>query len=149
MGQSRGAGSSRAPDPEAADLHGLASAWIDAWNRRDTEALVALADPGIELRPLRLRSLDDGYRGHEGLREWMDSIAQAGHQHQIAAEAIHELKGSRVVVEGEVTIGGRFTSPFSGIYEFEGGRMRVMSHYFTPLSLLESIGVLDSGDLEG
>jgi hypothetical protein len=149
MGQSRGAGSSRAPDPEAGDLHGLASAWIDAWNRRDVETLLSLADPRIELRPLRLRSLDDGYDGHDGLREWMDSIAQAGHQHQIDAEGVHELQGSRVVVEGKVTIGGRFTSPFSGIYEFEAGRMRVMSHYFTPLSLLESIGVLDSGDLEG
>jgi hypothetical protein len=148
IGESRGTASSRGPGPGAPDLHALAVAWIDAWNERDVEALVALADQSIELHPLRLRSLGEGYEGHDGLREWMAAIEDAGHEHRITLEGFHELKGDRIVLEGQVTIGGRFTSPYSGIYEFEAGRVKVMSHYFTPLSLLESIGVLDPGDLE-
>jgi hypothetical protein len=148
IGESRGLASSCGPDPGNPGPHALAVAWIDAWNGRDVEALVALADPRIELHPLRLRSLGDGYAGHDGLREWMAAILDAGHQHRITLEGFHELQGNRLVLEGQVTIGGRFTSPFSGIYEFEAGRITVMSHYFTPLSLLESIGVLDPGGLE-
>lgn len=122
----------------------LSARWIDAWNRRDVGALLAIADPAIELRPLRLRGLGDRYGGHDGIRAWMDSIVTGGHEHRIEPVEFTEIRGGRVLVEGTVTIEGRFTSPFSGVYDFVDQRMTQMAHYFTPRSLLESIGVLDS-----
>ena len=43
----------------------------DAFNRRDLDALLALADPEIEWFP-RIAELEGGrpYRGHDGVRHW-------------------------------------------------------------------------------
>jgi ketosteroid isomerase-like protein len=46
---------------------------LDAVNARDTEALVHVMDPGVELLPI-LASLDGGYRGHAGVRRWLRSL---------------------------------------------------------------------------
>ena len=45
----------------------------DAFNRRDIDAILALADPGIEYFP-RVLALEGGgpYRGHEGFRRWWE-----------------------------------------------------------------------------
>ena len=43
--------------------------FLDAFNRRDLDAVVALADDGIEVES-RLVAMEGGYRGHEGLRTW-------------------------------------------------------------------------------
>ena len=46
---------------------------IDAFNRRDLDALLALADPDIEWFP-RIAELEGGgpYRGHDGVRRWWE-----------------------------------------------------------------------------
>jgi ketosteroid isomerase-like protein len=47
---------------------------IDAFNRRDLDALLALADPDIEYFP-RILELEGGgpFRGHDGVRSWWES----------------------------------------------------------------------------
>ena len=50
----------------------------DAMNRGDLEALLALAHPEVEAIP-RLLGVEGGdiYRGHDGVREWWQSIRSA------------------------------------------------------------------------
>lgn len=45
---------------------------IDAWNRRDLEAFLALADPEVEIVPLNVEMERTPYRGEDGLRRFWD-----------------------------------------------------------------------------
>lgn len=124
-------------------LEELVRRWIEAWNERATEALVELAHPEIVLKPLRLRGLADSYEGHDGVREWMARITREGHDHRITASPTRILAPGRALAVGTVRVGAQITSPFTGIYEQRDGLMVFMSHYFTPASVLENIGVLE------
>jgi ketosteroid isomerase-like protein len=46
---------------------------IDAFNRRDLDAFLAVMDPGVEFTPYEVM-VQGGvpYRGHEGIRRWWD-----------------------------------------------------------------------------
>jgi hypothetical protein len=46
---------------------------IDAFNRRDLDALLALADDDIEGTPA-LASIEGHYHGHAGIRRWWESL---------------------------------------------------------------------------
>lgn len=139
----------RTDGPVAGGSDGAAEAlvarWIDAWNWRERDVLLGLAAPEIIIQPLRLRGLAEGYRGHEGLREWMDTIEREEHDHRLTPESLKSLDARRVLAVGTVRIGAEVTSPFTGLYEHGDGRITFMSHYFTPPSVLESIGVLEPG----
>jgi ketosteroid isomerase-like protein len=51
----------------------LAYRAVDAFNRRDLDAVLALADPDIEYFP-RILELEGGgpFRGHDGVRRWWE-----------------------------------------------------------------------------
>jgi hypothetical protein len=49
---------------------------VDAFNRRDWDAFVALTDDEIEVES-RLVAMEGGYHGHEGLRRWRDDFLGA------------------------------------------------------------------------
>ena len=55
----------------------LSGAFVDACNRRDGDALVALADPAIEFAPSLLLGRHAVFRGHEGIRQWLVESAEA------------------------------------------------------------------------
>jgi ketosteroid isomerase-like protein len=45
----------------------------DAFNRRDLDAFLALADPGIEFTPYTV-AMEGGYQGHDGIRRWWQDL---------------------------------------------------------------------------
>src|ERR1043166_9875728 len=51
---------------------------IDAFNRRDFDAYVALMDPSVEFMPYERAVEGLGpYRGHDGVRTWWENSLQA------------------------------------------------------------------------
>ena len=73
-------------------------AWelLDAFNRRDLDAFVALADDGIEVES-RLVAMEGGYHGHEGLRTWWADFLGAFPDYKLEVEELRDL--------GDVTLG--------------------------------------------
>jgi len=56
---------------------------VDAWNRRDVEATVALADPEVVWHPVLEETIEgEAYRGHAGLRQYYKDPAQQGVESQ-------------------------------------------------------------------
>ena len=53
----------------------LARRSVDAFNRRDLDALLALMDEGVEGVP-PLASMEGSYHGHAGIRRWWESLFQ-------------------------------------------------------------------------
>jgi ketosteroid isomerase-like protein len=50
--------------------------WVDAYNRRDIDGLIALTDPDIELRS-RFVEIEPVLRGHEGIRAYFEELDEA------------------------------------------------------------------------
>ncbi len=69
----------------------------DAFNRRDLDALLALADPDIEVFPLIARLEGGGpYRGHDGVRRWFESWLAVAPDFSTEVEEVRDL--------GDVTV---------------------------------------------
>jgi SnoaL-like protein len=82
---------------------------VDAFNRRDVEAVVEVVDAGVEWRPAAPVALGGEatvYRGHtgisEGLRDLHDSFAEL----QIEVSAFQEV-GDRVLGTGRIRPRGK------------------------------------------
>ncbi|HEX2466622.1 MAG TPA: nuclear transport factor 2 family protein [Solirubrobacterales bacterium] len=70
---------------------------IDAWNRRDFDAWLPLADPEIEVVPLNLEMEGgDAYRGHEGMRRFWDDYLAVFPDMVVEVDELRDL--------GEVTL---------------------------------------------
>ena len=54
----------------------VAQRWTDAFNRRDTEGLIALTDPDFEFRSI-LVSIEPVFRGYEGLSRYFEGLNEA------------------------------------------------------------------------
>jgi ketosteroid isomerase-like protein len=50
---------------------------VDAWNRRDVEATIALEDPEVVWDPVLEETVEgQAYRGHAGLRQYYEDLAE-------------------------------------------------------------------------
>jgi ketosteroid isomerase-like protein len=68
---------------------------LDAFNRRDLDAMLALADDELEAVPLAA-VMDGSYHGHEGMRRWVESWVGAFPDWKIEVVEVRDL--------GDVTV---------------------------------------------
>ena len=69
--------------------------FLDAFNRRDLDSLLALMDEHVEVHS-RLVVMEGGYKGGEGIRRWWDSLLDVFPDFQFEAVDVRDL--------GEVTL---------------------------------------------
>jgi DNA-binding CsgD family transcriptional regulator len=111
--------------------------WFDAYNAHDVEALVALADPEIEIVPLgaTLTSPPGAtYHGHEGLR----SFVQPGFDRWTRLRVrlgIMEWDGDRVIVPLTFVLDDGVTPPATrcaaAVFKLVGDRIRRLRAFDT------------------
>jgi uncharacterized protein len=100
----------------------------EAWNRRDFDRLLELADPEIEwsFAGVRPPGADAVYHGHEGVRRFWDTFIEPWEQ--ITVE-IEELRDSGDIVAAIVRFravgrdGLRVDAPFAHVFTFRGSRV--------------------------
>jgi ketosteroid isomerase-like protein len=70
---------------------------VDAWNRRDVEAVLALWDPEGGWYPA-LEGITEGrtYRGHAGVRQYYEDLAEVLEEGHVEYPETHDL-GDRVL----------------------------------------------------
>jgi ketosteroid isomerase-like protein len=56
--------------------------WIDAFNRRDIDGLIALTDPDIEFRSIFV-AIERVFRGHEGIYAYIKELDEAFARFQV------------------------------------------------------------------
>ena len=81
----------------------LASRSIDAINRRDLAAYLALADDGVEAIS-RLAPIEGGYHGHDGIRRWWETLFDTWPDFTVR---IVELQAVEDLTLGKVHLRGR------------------------------------------
>src|SRR3954470_17587932 len=71
---------------------------FEAFSRRDVAALLALADADIVFRPAtgRLAGRDEPYRGHDGMRAYLEDVARVWEELRAEPDEYGEL-GYRVL----------------------------------------------------
>jgi hypothetical protein len=85
--------------------------WVDAFNRRDAEALVALSDPDVDWHPTVLVGSRRTYRGHDGIRRWVEDLLAAAVQHRLVVRSVHSIDERRFAVVVDVYIDDKLATP--------------------------------------
>jgi hypothetical protein len=55
----------------------LSRGWVEAFNARDVEALIAYRDPSVELHSTSAAIGGGIYHGHDGIRSWNHDLEEA------------------------------------------------------------------------
>ena len=121
---------------------------VDAYNRRDVEALLEELDPEVEWHPALLVLLGGEatvYRGHEGVRELMREIDDVLDEIHVEYSEIRDL-GDRVVAIGRLRTRGKASgaeteSPIATVSDLRNGKSIRIRTYLDPKEALEAAGL--------
>ena len=125
----------------------VARATMEAFQRRDVEALLARWHEDAEWRPAISPGGLEGttYTGHEGVRCWLAELAESWEIFDVI-EARFEAVGDRVVVLARVhargsASGAEIDAPLAQVWEFDDGKVRRLSAFGTHAEALEAVGL--------
>jgi ketosteroid isomerase-like protein len=118
---------------------------FDAFGRRDTAAVLALADPDIVFTPPtgRLAGRPEPYRGHEGLRTYLADVARVWQELRSEPDEYVELD-DRVLCTGRVYawgVGRVIDAPAGWVWRLRDGLVVEGSVYETRRAAYEAVGL--------
>ena len=125
-----------------ADPLELIERWLEGFNDRDEERLLAVAHPDIVLRPMRWVPHAE-YRGHAGVRAWLADMLASGNDATVTPDTVRSLGEGRVAVEGVLD---DLALRFVGIYEIRDDRIAAVRAYLSDPELLAQLGILEPGE---
>ena len=121
---------------------------VDAFNRRDVDALLELLDPEVESHTALFEAMAGSavYRGHDGLRALFRDLADGFEEFRIEISEIRDLGDHRILAIGQLRgrgkeSGAAVESPIGYVAEFKDGRLFRMKDYFDPEDALEAAGL--------
>jgi len=120
---------------------------IEAYNRRNVEALLRELDTEIEWRPVLPVVLGGDatvYRGHEGVRQLLRDLDEVLAERHLDFSEIREA-GDQVVAIGSLRIRGKSSgalseSPFGCVAELKNGKLTRIQTHLDPSDALEHLG---------
>ena len=120
---------------------------IDAYNRRDVEAMLRELDPEVEWHsalPMLLSGQATVYRGHEGIRELFSEFDDVLDEIHVETTEIRDL-GDRVVFIGRIRMRGKKSgieteSPLASVSVSIDGKAVLVRTYLDPKDALEAAG---------
>ena len=124
-----------------------ARANIDAFNRRDVDAIVATFAANVEWWPLR-SATEGPYRGHDGIRDWFADTAEQFEYMRATVDDVRE-EGDAVVLSGELRVKGRqsgasIDQPITWIFRYAGDKVVWGKSYSDPDEAAADLGPHDT-----
>ena len=121
--------------------------FVDAFSRRDVEAMLEELDPEVEWHSAFLAPLVGEatvYRQHEGVRELLRDLYEALAEIHIEISEIRDL-GDRIVGIGRIRARGKESgaeteSPFGYVTDIKNGKAIRIRAYLDPKDALEAAG---------
>jgi ketosteroid isomerase-like protein len=101
---------------------------LEGFNRRDIEALVALATPDCEWFPGISGAVGGGvYRGRKGIETWLGEVHDALETQRLRGDEFRDL-GDRVLLLGRTEARGResgvvINAPLGAVFYFRDGKI--------------------------
>ena len=121
---------------------------IEAYNRRDAEAVLQDLDPDVEWYPA-LQVMFGGaatvYRGHAAVREMLREVDEAVAELHVDHSEIRDL-GDRILAIGRINTRGKASgavtaSPLAFVADFANGKITRIRSYLDPKDALEAVGL--------
>ena len=119
---------------------------IDAFNRRDLDAFVELLDPNVEWIPIMAALEGRVYRGHKGVRAWIEALDEDWEHFEPCFEEFHDL-GDRILIFGHWRARGRASGveldnqPATWLYKIKEGKVVRMRTFTDRAEALEAAGL--------
>jgi ketosteroid isomerase-like protein len=127
---------------EAKTVDDLLRSFVAAFNRREVDAMIALADPTIVTYPSRISRTSRRYLGHQGLRHWIRDVLENDQGQTIAAREVRKLEQQHWALLGEVTMDAETLSPFASLFGVTHGLITEAREYLSEESLLRELDYL-------
>jgi ketosteroid isomerase-like protein len=119
---------------------------IDAFNRRDVDALLDLATADIEWFPALGMAVEGGsFRGREGVEEYLHELHDTWEEQRLLPEEFRDL-GDSVLWLGRTAGHGRGSgvpvdAPMGGIYDFRDGKVSRVRMFFDRREAMRAAGL--------
>jgi hypothetical protein len=120
----------------------LAVAFVEAFNDRDADALVASAHPRIVFRPTALVGHRGTYHGHAGLRRWVAELDALGVDFQVRIREIRPLRPSGFVVLSKLRVGDELITDSAMIAAVHHGKIIEAHGYLSDEGMLAHLGLI-------
>lgn len=120
-------------------------AGYEAFKSQDADALIAVSDPEIEFGG-SAAAPDSLYRGHDGIRKYMDDIDGAfGHEWNAEIERIADAGEDRVVLVARIHGPGKGGLPLdlqvAHVWELRNGKLLKGTVYVPAEDALRAVGI--------
>lgn len=118
---------------------------VDAFNRRDLEAFLALVDPAVRFTPYVV-AVEGRYAGHDGIRRWWHELLEVYPDWHVDLVRVRDLGARTLSVLQLGGHGGESGTPVDQtlfqLAEWSGeGRMIRVSHHASEAEALEAAGL--------
>ena len=121
-----------------------------AFEARDLDGLLAVCSPEIVFEPVTARIAAGGvpYRGHEGMRRYLEDVARVWQELRPAPDRYEEAGGGVVVATGRVYawgVGRVIDAPAGWFWRVDDGQIVYGRIYETPAEALHAAGMASRG----
>lgn len=124
-----------------ASAEAIGRRFVDAFNRRDIEGLVAMSHPAIEFHPTTLVGARRRYDGHEGLRRWFEDLGGSAIEYQVRVREARALEDDGFLVFSEVLLDDKLVSPSAMLARLaEDGTILEARAFLTDEEMLRQVG---------
>jgi hypothetical protein len=116
------------------------SVWVESFNARDLEGMLALMDPRVVFHPLRVDGVAREYHGHDGVREWFAQLSVMGNEQRLRLIEVRSQSGGQGVGFGDVLEpDGSVLTPFWSLTRVRRGGIVAAYHYLTDPDIMEYV----------
>lgn len=119
----------------------LAQRYVEAYNRRDLAAMLALQHEDVVSYPARLSGRRKNV-GRAGVRAWWEAMEATGRWFEVVVQDIRPLDGDRVAILGEVRDDGEVLSPWGVVIRVRNGLIIESRSYLSDQALLDALGLI-------
>jgi ketosteroid isomerase-like protein len=122
-----------------------------AFERRDPELILAVCSTDVLFEPVtaQIAAAGEPYRGHAGMRRYMEDVGRVWQELRPAPDTFHEREGGIVVATGRVYAWGAgrvVDSPAGWLWRVEDGLLVYGRVFQTATGALEAAGIAPPGD---
>jgi ketosteroid isomerase-like protein len=117
--------------------------WVEAFNARDLDGMLACLANDVEFRPLRLSGVSGCYRGHDGVREWFTRLRRWRQDHPIVIHGTRAVGEAYVLVTGAIRLDGESDiGSFCAVNWIDDGLILAAHHYLSDADMIERLGLI-------
>ncbi len=117
--------------------------WVEAFNARDLDGMLACLSEHVEFRPLRLSGLKSCYRAHDGVREWFAGLRRWRHDHPLVISETLDVGGGRILASGSIHLHGEADiGSFCAVNKIDDGLIVAAHHYLSDAGMIERLGLI-------